>query len=329
MGSLPASIESAAARLLRVRGIRGLAVGAFDRDGVLFAEGVGYADLEAGRLATSRTVFRVASISKLATATLILRLADEGQVDLDAPVVDLLPADLQPLDAEGRPAPSTVASLLSHSSGLPAGIRGVDAGNPVLSRLLNQGRVDDLASSIRGLRLTHPPDDRVVYSNPAFNLLGYVAARIAGRSFEAAAAEQVLEPLGMVDSAFASQRSGPQVARSYGSLVPPKVGVAPLADFRLLATPMGGLTTTVEDLARFGQMVLAGGRAGDAPFLSPELLGRATTIRATNHPDLEQGFGLGFKVRPWRGRRSGPARRAGSLPRPGSTMTAEPTKQGR
>ena len=190
-----------------------------------------------------------------------------------------------------------VRSLLSHTSGLPSGVRGADLPNAAVSYLANGGRVRDLADAITGLRVTREVDETIVYSNPAFNVLGYVAARVLGGSFEEAARDVVLEPLELSDSAFTTDRAGPGVATPYGSILPPGIGARPADGMQLVATPMGGLTTTVVDLARFGRMVLNGGSLDGVEFLRPDTLDLATTTAAVNHPGLDQGYGLGFKVR--------------------------------
>lgn len=287
---------------LRERHVHGAAVAAFDRQGVCFAGGAGYADIERAEPATPGTVFRVASISKLLTTTLALHLASEGRLDLDAPVNAHLPSALAIADRSGGPADVTVAQVLSHSSGLPYGVRGAALANPLASRIANGGRVRTLADAITGLQLRHAPGERVVYSNPGFNVVGYVAGRAAGRPFEAAARHRVLGPLGMADSAFGARSRGPGVATPYGSLVPPRAGARPADTMTLVATPMGGLTTTALDLVRFGRMVLGGGTLDGRSLVDPAVLDRATRIAARNHPDLDQGYGLGFKVRSWRGR---------------------------
>lgn len=277
-------------------------MGGFGAGGVRFAGGFGCASIERGEAVTPATVFRVASISKLLTTTLALRLVDGGRLDLDAPVNRYLAPELQIRDRAGELATSPVRTLLSHTSGIPFTVRGADLGNPVLSYLVNGGRLRTLEDAIRGLRVTRAAGERIVYSNSALNVVGHVAATQHGSSFEAAAHQHVLAPLGMADSAFASDRRGPGVATPYGTIAPPSISSKPADAMRLVATPMGGLTTTVLDLARFGQMVLGGGSLDGEPILSAELLAMATSLEATNHPGLDQGYGLGFKVRSWRGR---------------------------
>lgn len=282
--------------------VTGIAYAAFDRDEILFAGGVGLADVHRGEPVTAATTFRVGSISKLMTTSLVLRLVERGLVDLDQPFNRYLPAHLAVRDASGAPATAPLRSVLSHSSGLGPGVRGIDLGNPLSSYLANNGRVGDLAGAVAGLRLRHEPGSRVVYSNPAFNVAGHVAALAAGRTFETAVRDEVLGPLGMAGSAFAFPRRGAGVATPYGRVVPPGVGARPADRVRLLATPMGGLATTVLDLSRFGRMVLGDGRLEGARLLDAGTVAAATSLVATNHAALEQGYGLGFKVRRWRGR---------------------------
>lgn len=299
---VPPLVRSTVLARLRERGVLGLAIAGFDRHELRFAEGFGVADRERGEPVTPATVFRVASISKLLTTALVLRGVDRGGLDLDAPVNRSLEPELQIAGVDGSPAASSLRSLLTHTSGIGFGIRGVDPGNRVVSRLVNGGRLRSLPDAIAGLRLAHEPGGPIVYSNPAFNVLGHVAARRCGMGFEDAARQLVLDPLAMADSAFASDRRGPGVATPYGSIAPPGVSSEPADAMRVVATPMGGLTTTVADLARFGRMVLGGGELDGQRIVSPELLRTATSLLVANHPALDQGYGLGFKVRRWRGR---------------------------
>ena len=300
---LPSHLRSAVEGRLRERRTQGLAVCTFDADGIRSTDAFGYADLTRSEPVTPGTIFRVASVSKLFTTMLVLRLADAGVLDLEAPLNHYLPEHLRIVDGEGAPAGSTLASVLSHTSGLPVGVRGATPGNAVVSYVANQGRVRNLAEAIAGLSVVRPVGAQVVYSNPAFNVAGYVAAAAMGTTFEAAVHDQVLGPLAMTSAQFAPRDSGPGVATPYGSIVPPAVGAGSAAGLRLVATPMGGLSTNVVELARFGQMVLDGGRIDGEQFLRTATLDAATTLRATNHPDLDAGYGLGFRVRTWHGRR--------------------------
>lgn len=303
MSPIPSRLVHAIESRLRQRHIHGLALAAFDADGIRFAGGVGFADLGRAEPVTTSTVFRVASVSKLLTTATVLRSVDAGRLQLDTAANDILPSTDQLLDADDRPAPATVRSLLSHSSGLPPSARGAVFERAALTRLVNGSTPRTLADAIRGLRTVRPSGERIVYANSGFNLLGHLASLASGTSFESLARSEVFEPLGMTTSAFTTARSGPGVATPYGTIAPPKASSEPADGMQLVATPMGGLTTTVEDLARFGRMILGGGTLEGERFLPAELIDAATSVQVRNHPDLAQGYGLGFKVRDGRGRR--------------------------
>ena len=303
MRPIPQPLVEQIERRLRQRRVHGLALVAFDVDGPRFGGGVGFADLARGERVTTDTVFRVASVSKQLTTALVLNAVATGLLDLDQPVNDLLPVAQRIVDADGHPAAIPLRSLLSHSSGLPSSIRGADLGNPVLTRIANGGTPTSLAEAVTGLTVERAAGERIVYANSGLNVAGYLAGLAFDTSFEDAAWHRVLEPLGMERSAFSTRRLGPGTATPYGSIAPPAVGSKSAAAMQLIATPMGGLTSTAQELSRFGRMVLGGGTLDGERILDEGLVQAASTIEIKNHPDLEQGYGLGFKVRQWRGRR--------------------------
>lgn len=303
MQPIPQRLVEQIERRLRQRRVHGLALVAFDRDGPRFGGGVGFADLHRGELVSTDTVFRVASVSKQLTTSLVLKAVGDGLLDLDEPANDRLPEAQRILDQHGAPATAPLRSFLSHASGLPPSIRGADLGNPAFTRLVNGSAPSSLAEAVTGLRVERPAGERIVYANSGMNVVGLLAGLAYGTTFEDAAWSHVLEPLGMERSAFSTHRIGPGVATPYGSITPPAVSSKSAAAMQLVATPMGGLTTTATELSRFGRMILGGGVLEGDPILDPGLVAEATTLQITNHPDLEQGYGLGFKVRQWRGRR--------------------------
>ncbi|MCU1369350.1 MAG: Penicillin-binding protein beta-lactamase class [Ilumatobacteraceae bacterium] len=303
MRPLPQPLVEQIERRLRQRRVHGLALVAFDRDGPRFGGGVGFADLARGERATTDTVFRVASVSKQLTTAVVLKAVGAGLLDLDELVNDRLPAGQRIVDADDRPATIPLRTLLSHSSGLPSSIRGADLGNPVLTRIANGVTPTSLAEAVTGLRVERRAGERIIYANSGLNVAGHLAALAFDRSFETAAREQVLAPLGMERSVFSTRRQGPGIATPYGSIAPPAVSSKPATAMQLIATPMGGLTSTAQELSRFGRMILGGGVLEGEQILPEDLVRAATTLEITNHPDLEQGYGLGFKVRQWRGRR--------------------------
>jgi CubicO group peptidase (beta-lactamase class C family) len=301
---LKSSLEAFVENERRRSDVAGISVAAFDRDGIRFAFGSGYADLEREESATPDTLFRAASISKLFTTTLILRELEAGRIGLDEPVNEYLDAEHLLSDHNGEPSVATVRHLLTHTSGLPVSWRGLEMGG-VLARVFNEGSMPhDLAETVAGMHTRRAPGTPIVYANGAFNLLGYVIQRMKGRPFEEIVRDEVLAPLGMANSGFMSTPGRrPGVATAYGKLLGSGGGRKPAGETKLIATPAGGLVTSALELARFGQMVLRGGELDGTRFLSEGTLREATQFHARNHPDLDDGWGLGFQVRDYRGRR--------------------------
>ena len=103
---------------IEIRGLPGVVVGVVSGDDLVWAKGFGHADLESGRRMETDTRFRMASHSKLFTATSIMQLREQGRIRLDDPVTDYLPWFTFQGAASDDP-PVTIEHLLTHSSGLP------------------------------------------------------------------------------------------------------------------------------------------------------------------------------------------------------------------
>ncbi|MFC8914818.1 serine hydrolase domain-containing protein [Streptomyces sp. NPDC047821] len=175
-------------------GIPGLALAVADRTGVLHARGFGRTGAHDGAEDVSAaTLFRLGSVTKPLTATAVLRLRDRGLMDLDRPVVDVLPG----LADCGYPAVEhiTARMLLGHTAGLPHDFFPTGGGDPA-----------DLPGMVIRLLRTYgpvaPPGTAYSYSNPGYDLAGAVAATVAGTPFPRLVDELVLRPLGMVSTTF-------------------------------------------------------------------------------------------------------------------------------
>ena len=224
-------------------------------DGVLVHSGGYGAATVGGPAPTASTVFRIASMTKSFTAAAVLMLRDEGVLRLDDPVADHLPA-ARSLAADGMP-PVTIRDLLTMGGGLatddPWGDR---------QESLPLDEFDALVAG--GFARCWPPRTVFEYSNTGYALLGRVIASASGTAFTQLVTERLCAPLGMVSTGFDVRDVDPaRLATGYrvaadGTHVPEPL-VAPGA-----YSAMGGLLSTVEDLARWiGGMMAAWG--DDAP----------------------------------------------------------------
>lgn len=286
-------------------GAPAMSVAVVGREGLRALHAAGLADPETARPATQDTRFPAASISKLVTAALVMQQVEAGRLDLDVPVNERLPETAWVRDAEGAPVPATLRQLLGHHAGLPISWVGI-AHMP--------GEAATLAEHVgAGLRVQDPPGERVTYANGGFSLAGWLAMQAArdgaaetgASDWDAYARRALLAPLGMAHSSFrppgALAADGVDVAACYGGLFG---GRERCEHIDVSATaPAGGLVTTASDLARFARMVLREGELDGVRVLAPGSVRAMLRLRASNHPDLGEGFGLGFGVRERPGRR--------------------------
>jgi CubicO group peptidase (beta-lactamase class C family) len=290
------------------------------------------------------TIYRISSTTKPITAVAALSLVEECRLRLDDPVDDLLPelADRQVLASPEAPLddtvpadrPITVHDLLTFRSGL--GFDFAASGpQPVLEALATRGlppgppapqqppAPDEWMRIVGSVPLAHQPGTRWLYHTSA-DILGVLVSRAAGQPLGDVLAERVLGPLGMDDTAFFV----PEAERHrFGAVYvdDPATGERSVYDppDGQWATPPAfpgggaGLVSTVDDLAAFAGMLLAGGVHRGRRLLSRPTVEAMTTNQLTPaqleaaapSPDGALGWGLGLGVH---------VRRTGTALSPGS-----------
>lgn len=253
------------------------------KDGkVFFAKGYGYADLALKKpVDAAKTLFRVASVSKVFTATAVMQLVDEGKVRLDEDVNHYLKRFQ--LDANFA-QPVTVAHLLTHSGGLDH--RTIDEFH------LGQGESLPLGEFLAGHlpARVRPPGLVISYSNDGMGLAGYLVEVVSGLPFEQYMDEHILRPLGMERSSFLiPAHLQADLAEGYE----PADNGAPVPFYRNNILPAGGLSTTGLDMARFMIAHLQDGRYENGRILSETAARDMHCPHLENHPRFP-GYAYGF-----------------------------------
>ncbi|MDF2750670.1 MAG: beta-lactamase, partial [Gaiellaceae bacterium] len=212
----------------------------FRRGDVLWQDSSGLADVEAARLASPATQYRIGSITKTFTAVCVLQLRDAGELSLADPLTDHLP--------ESSHAP-TLGGLLSHSSGLQR-----EPPGEIWETLQLPSREELVAVAAEAEQLL-APGSWWHYSNLAFALLGEVVARKTGSTWDVALRERVLEPLGLSRTTFEAEEPAARgyFVEPYSDAVRPE----PQPDLGG-AGALGKLWSTVGDLAAWGSFLVAG-----------------------------------------------------------------------
>ena len=267
------------------RGLPGVVVGVVADQELVWAAGFGYADVQARRPMTAETRFRMASHSKLFTATAIMQLREQGKLRLDDPASQYLPW-FQVKRAAADDPPITIADLLTHSSGLQreAGAHWTTYDFPTAEQL--QALISDRQAA-------YAPSVRWKYSNLAYTIAGMIVERVSGEPWGTYLQRHIFQPLGMTSSSV--DRNEGTLAVGYGRRMPDgSRAVMPFIDARGMASATG-LTSTVGDMARFVSAQFRTGERGGRQILGTASLREMHRVRMLEN-DWTRGSGIGFAV---------------------------------
>jgi CubicO group peptidase (beta-lactamase class C family) len=266
--ALAPAIDALFADALGELGAPGIAYGIAVDGELIHAGGCGARDLETGAVPDADTAFRICSMTKSFMAMTVLSLRDEGRLDIDAPLGDVTP-DLRALADAGPDAPPvTVRQLLTMDAGLPQD-------DPWADRLMAEdGAWVKEALYSRGATRSRAPGTHFEYSNYGWAALGRVVSAVTGERHQDVVRARVLDPLGLVSTVWsAGDLPAAQIATGYrpaGDGFTPEVPLRDGGDFSAL----GGLYSSVRDLARWSGVFLSAEPPRDAPERAP--VSRAT-----------------------------------------------------
>jgi dipeptidyl aminopeptidase/acylaminoacyl peptidase/CubicO group peptidase (beta-lactamase class C family) len=246
---------------------------------------------------TDDSVFQIGSISKVWTATVAVQLADEGKLDLDAPIVTVLP-ELQLADPDVTQR-VTMRHLLTHTSGIDGDVftdtgRGDDCLELYVDRLAEAGQ-------------NHPLGATFSYCNAGFVLAGRVIEKITGQVWDATMRERLFAPLGLThtltlpEEALLLRAAVGHLAEGDEEPHPTQVWGMPRA-----LGPAGTISASAGDVLAFAQMHLAEGAAPDGTRVLDGASARAMTEHQIDLPDpytLGDSWGVGWIRFLWGGRR--------------------------
>ena len=268
------------------RHLPGIAVGVVADQELIWATGFGFADTGKQVAMTPQTKFRMASHSKLFTATAIMQLREQGKLRLDDPVSKYLPW-FRVKTAESEDPPITIEELLTHSSGLPR-----EAGSHWTT--FDFPTTEQLRGLMAERQAPFSPDVRWKYSNLAFSIAGMVIEAVSGQQWADYVQQHIYTPLGMSSSSVDQNAAG--LAIGYGRLMPDGTrAVNPFIDARGMAAATG-ITSTVADMAKFVSAQFTKGRMAGRQILSTGSLREMHRVRVLEN-NWMQGNAIGFAVR--------------------------------
>jgi len=271
------------------RRIPGLSVAVVCDGATLWSGGFGRADVASGRPADADTLYPLASITKVVTTMALVRLRDEGKLGLDDPISQWIP-ELGIQNPFPDAAPPTIRQAVSHTAGFPR--------ETVFDcwETLEFPSIEELLPSLPQMSLIVPPLTEEKYSNLAFALLGLIVARASGEPYEVWVGEQVLGPLGMVSSSFTPAGSlADRVTTLYPWADDDGAG-PPCPEMKLgCFSPVGGLYSSVADMARFISLHLGRPPAGAEGVLRRSSIREMQVVQWVSD-DGQSGRGLGWAL---------------------------------
>lgn len=293
------AIEEAAPAALDRHGAQGASVAMVLGGEVAWAAGFGAADARTGAPVTADTRFEIASLTKPVTAWAILKLAEAGRLDLDAPISDYLRRWQPPWSAE-QDTGITARAILAHAAGLSSGgDPGTEPGEPVPS--LTEA-ADGAGQEGGAIAVIARPGERYVYSSKGYILLEMAVEDITGERFAEYVEREVLMPLGMTASHFEYGKADHATGHDwYGD---------PLPRFAHATRAQGGLISTSGDIAGFVAASFSGPN-GEPPgrgVISPDAV--ALTFRPYPFSGDSSLVGLGYNLQ--QGEAGTIARKSGS-----------------
>lgn len=173
----------------------GLSIGITKDDEIIYAKGFGYENIKTKKKTTINTIYHMASVSKPFVATALVKLAEQGKLKLDDPVVKYLP--YFKLDGE-ESKKITIKQILTHTSGMPRNIGSDDWDKPSYG----DDALEEYVRSINDAKLEFVPGSKYSYSNSGFDILGDVIAKASGMTFEAYMQKYVLDASGMKNTTY-------------------------------------------------------------------------------------------------------------------------------
>ena len=258
----------------------------------------GVLNVETGVETTDDALFQIGSITKVWTASVAMRLVDEGVLDLDTPVVEYLPDFRGPSDE--ITAGVTLRHLLSHTSGIDG------------DHVVDTGRGDDslerFVATFRDTPQNHPLGATMSYCNAGYSLIGHLIEKVTGTTWDQAMRDLLFTPLGLAHTATLPEEvllhraaAGHTGVDDDGRPILTKQWMLP----RSMA-PAGVIAASAADVLAFARLHLDGGVAADGTRIHSEDAVARMRQAEIDMPDpytLGSAWGLGWILFDWDGRR--------------------------
>ncbi len=281
--------QSAAKKVLDDEHVPGAGIALVSNGQVLWCGGIGKADLAQNRDIACDTEFRVGSISKTFVSLALLRLEEEGRINLQSRLQDVAP-EVPVRNPWESTNPVRITNLLEHTAGFDdMALREVyntkDSPNKAIRQVLQKF---PNPQSVRW-----PPSTRFAYSNPDYGIAGYLVEKTSGQPWTNYVRSTILAPLEISTGDF-DLTSQNRALLAQGYQRPEGKSVQPVAYKEIYLRPAGDMKASPAELAKLVQFFLRRGATNENQLLKPETIARMefpqTPLSSRN--GLRLGYGL-------------------------------------
>lgn len=251
------------------------------RGEVVYAKAYGVSDIETGRAVSDATLFRVGSVTKMMTGALAAELAEQGKLDLHAPISRYVPS------LEGkRVGTVTTHQLLTHTAGW--------RDNAIPYGRMGEGALGEVMREVTDTMFFSAPGRVVSYSNPGYSMAGYVIERAGGERYGTLMDRVILRPSGMPHATF---RPLEAMTRDFsqGHMGPPNARAQLVRPFteNTAQWAAGFLLASATDVARFASLLMDAGVLDGKRVISENAVRRVTTGDPTIPGDSSARYAYG------------------------------------
>lgn len=259
-------------------GVVGVAAALVVEGKVVWKQGFGHADKNAGIAMTPATQVGIGSVTKTFTALAAMQLQEQGVIDIDQPLSRYLPEFHIRTHGEDLDQ-VTLKRLITHTSGVPTDVfRDMES---------DQARYTDVVTLLNGTAIAHSPGTVGLYSNAGYNLLAHALSKASGIDYPQYLKQRVFTPLAMTNTGFADDTQGRMRSKAYG----PDGAEAAVFELRDIAS--GGIYSTAEDLAKYAVALMDAYHGGASPVIDGSTVRSMFTLR-TDIPIDTNKKGLGW-----------------------------------
>lgn len=282
------SLDKAIQEELKATNTPGCAVVMVSGDKIIYAKSFGVANLETGQPLKPDALFNIGSTTKMFTACTLLSLAEEGKLDINMPIGNYIKGLSPGLSKV------TASQLLSHTAGLED-----LSSNPVEDWDYQSG-LGRYVRSMNDSMLFTEPGDIFSYSNPGFDIAGYLIEVVSGKPYADAVDEKVLRPLGMNNSTFHLEYAVTypcQMSMGHESFRTVKMEVLRPYDEVANQWPAGFLISNIYDMAKFATAMMNNGTLDGKQVLSPSVIKEMCTPHVRQYEvNANMSYGYGTDI---------------------------------